>query len=337
VSAPAAVTPTPPEVAQVLCASGSLCGFGVFSGTTVARSTAPVAPLAPLAPIGPFASAQPQAASSTEAERFAFVSRFQVITPAPGSETPAGQPAKVALNAWEPASVRMRNEALNGGTLLADSGELFLVRDGGSYYVNDDETDVFYSDANSPNRLLDRSAEVARLEDGVFSYTTAGGTRTENFSGHWGVTTSAAGVAELQRGNAVVNYVGKTETGGAGSVVRLTVDFGAGRITDGSINNGADSGPLRGITPSGQSQLTGKVGMEGLKGKVEGSSFRINEMTARDGTVTGTVQGAFFGGQAQVAAGVIDVVKSRTDGSYTNARYVDSFIAHDAQKIATER
>jgi len=45
------------------------------------------------------------------------------------------------------------------------------------------------------------------------------------------------------------------------------------------------------------------------------------------------VQGAFFGANAAVAAGVADVVKTKGgEGGYTNARYTDNFITYKAEQ-----
>jgi len=110
----------------------------------------------------------------------------------------------------------------------------------------------------------------------------------------------------------------------------LKVEFGPG-IWSGSINGGADNGGVSGrsmnvyTAPSGK-VLEGMVGVDGI-GVIKGSEFISTGVSATDGTVKGSIRGAFFGPMAAGAGGVIDITKTRTDGTYTNARFVSPFLA----------
>jgi hypothetical protein len=117
--------------------------------------------------------------------------------------------------------------------------------------------------------------------------------------------------------------------------VILNVKFGDGTFT-GSFNGGADGKVSIGTSASGP-VLSGAVGFNVTSGVITGSEFQSTGLSASDGTVTGTVRGAFFGPMAAAAGGVADVTKTRTDGAYSNARFVSPFLAIKGLSIRTIR
>lgn len=309
------VTPTPP-VAVPLCASGALCGFGVFADVP-----GPQDPSAP--PVVP--------------ERFSFVTQPQAVA-APVFEEPARLKAQALLvKNWQPDRMVMLNTPLNGGSFEADSG--VLGRDGPYYGWDNKGQRVLVSsstDAEDSNPVYDSA--VAHLYSQVYQYISGQGAdakpMNQAFQAVWGITTTAADMAALaadaQRNNVLVNYAGST-TGVGGGVtqkVTMTVDFGNSKIVSGQFGDGVDGKVMRAATASGVTQLSGQVGFTFKDGDVVGSTYRITNLQAADArAISGTVQGAFYGANAAVAAGVVDVVKTKADG-YTNARYTDNYITY---------
>lgn len=297
------ITPTPPA-AVPLCASGALCGFGVFS--EVQGEVDPSAPV-------------------VVPERFAFVTR-----PVSLADANREQPAAVLRVNWEPRGMRMLNEVLNGGSLEVDSGQMF--NDGAYYGWDNGGERVLYSSRKGADdgSGITNVVEVARLS-GVYKYVTGETTVSKDIFAFWGVTTPAAGMDALNRSNVQVTYQGRTYDGS--QTVSMTVDFGQGKITAGQFGSGVDGKVSRAATTSGGTQLSGQVGFT-FTGNVVGSTFRSTSVQAADAkSISGSVQGAFFGSNAQAAAGVADVVKTKAgEGGYTNGKYTDAFITYRADQ-----
>lgn len=309
---PTPPTPTPP-VAVPLCASGALCGFGVFH-----------------------AEADPSAPSVPE--RFAFVTRPEVVkAPVSDREQVAKIATKALLRNWEPDGMRMLNEVLNGGSFEADSG---VLSRGGNQYSDNKKERVIVSDsvdANDSNPIRDPA--VAHLYSPVYQYISGqgdGANRVDQvFNAVWGKTTSESDMTAL-RDNVIVTYTGNTLGAGGGATQNVTmkVDFANSKIISGQFGSGVDGKVMRAATTTGGTQLSGQVGFTFTGGDVVGSTFRATNLQAADArAISGTVQGAFFGANAAVAAGVADVVKTKAgEGGYTNARYTDNYITYRADQ-----
>ena len=293
------VTPTPP-VAAGLCASGALCGFGVFADTQGERD-----------PSAPYVAS----------DRFAFVTRPVSLTDAARAQAAA----LIRVN-WEPSSMQMFNEALNGGSLEADSGR--MSNDGAYYGWDNGGARILYTDrkAADDGTGITNVVEVARLS-GVYKYVSGETTVSKDIFAFWGVTTPAAAMDALNRSNVQTTYQGRTYDGS--QTVTMAIDFGQGKITAGQFGSGVDGKVVAIPTTSGGTQLTGAVGFT-FTGEVVGSNFRSTSVQAADArAISGSVQGAFFGSGAQAAAGVADVVKTRAgEGGYTNGKYTDAFITY---------
>lgn len=310
---PLASVNVPATVTGQLCVSGALCGFGLAT------------------PMGKIFIERPQPAEvSDEGERFGPRQGVFVVQP---TALAARDVPALSLGAWLPASMVFAPTDLDGAplsllpppsTLSLKTTEPLETR----YGYGGGDLDVYPGDfaEDFANGTVVALAPIRSYVNGG----EAGG-RTSVF-GVLGVTSTVDAMASLQRGNVLVNYVGSAFN--TGSLVELTVDFGQGRVVGGSFNGGSDSSRIGTyVAGDGQRYTTGGVGINVLGGAVVGSNFVINQMSANDGTVSGRIQGAFFGPQAEMAAGVVDVVKSRTDGSYTNAVYKDTFYATDTSKV----
>ena len=315
------VTPTPtppspiPPAAVPLCASGALCGFGLFQ--------AEADPSAPAVP-----------------ERFAFVTRPEAVN-APVVDRE--QVAKISAN----ATLRMFNTALNGGSFEADSGVLNYGN--GQYSDSTGERVVVSSSQVAPtdsNSVYPegsnpiRDPAVAHLYSKVYQYISGQGEGAnrvdQSFAAVWGITTSATDMAALTRNNVIVTYTGDTlgAGGGAKQIFTMKVDFANSTVISGQVGSGVDGKVMRAATTSGGTQLSGQVGFTFTGGVVVGSTFSATNLQAADArSISGTVQGAFFGANAAVAAGVADVVKTKAgEGGYTNGKYTDAFITYRADQ-----
>lgn len=298
-----------------LCASGALCAFGV-----VREMMKLVAyPVGEMAVPGALSEGYERAGPRMDV----FVARPEVLA--------AGGGAGLEQGDWRPAGMVFRPLDLNGASqaLLPPSSELTVqsnMFNGVSYAYGNGRLNVY------SGYFGDSAPPVGPME----GYVSGGGVADASIIGVIGVTSTVDAMSALQRGNVVVNYVGNTL--GSGSPVALTVDFGQGRVVSGSFNEGRDSPWISSYTAgNGQRYVGGGVGIDVQGGTVQGSNFVITQMSAKDGTVSGRIQGAFFGGQADVAAGAVDVVKSRTDGAYTNAAYKDVFFTVDQSKMSFEQ
>jgi hypothetical protein len=150
-----------------------------------------------------------------------------------------------------------------------------------------------------------------------------------------GIVTSAADMAAVRADTiSAVNYSGKNFSGvGDGvSPVAITVNFGPG-TWNGSWNGGRD-GSTHTETHGGQTYIYGQVGFN-ASGTISGSNIISNSVTTLDpgATISGKVNGSFYGSQAQALAGVVDITKSNPTGEYANAKHVDLFITNKVTKL----
>lgn len=324
---PLASVTVPTTVAAGLCASGALCGLGLATEMKAF-----------------FVDLRPRVQAVLEEEGPSSGPRQSVFSVSPEVLAPVAEQAVAgrltlataqALGAgdWQPARMLFRPTTLDGAsdTLLPQVSDLTAVSRGEFSTSYEGAEGNLYSDPSVfYYQLSTEDAVATAIMNGMLGYVQGPNPSRASLIGVWGVTTTTAGMEALQRGSVVVNYEGYSYKG---SPVSLTVDFGQGRVLGGAINGGADSGKVNSyVAIDGQRYINGPVGLNVLGGTVVGSNFVINQMSANDGTVSGRIQGAFFGSKAEVAAGVVDVVKSRTDGSYTNGRYNDVFYTIDQTK-----
>lgn len=105
--------------------------------------------------------------------------------------------------------------------------------------------------------------------------------------------------------------------------VAIDVDFGAG-TWNGSWNDGNDGGVRAVMSTDGVNVLNGTVGFN-AEGTINGANLVSTSVTASDATsISGTVNGSFFGGRAGVLAGSVDIDKSTQN--YTDGKYQDLYV-----------
>jgi C-lobe and N-lobe beta barrels of Tf-binding protein B len=310
-SNPLPPAPVVPPSLNLPCESGGLCGFGMFTQIENIRVVAEARPTeqsdglgrevrAEFLPILPL-SLHPYAFSATE------------VTP--GNEGTYPYPASVEL-----APVALGSVAVPGahtGTVAMDNG--CCSYDGNGLDAN----------MQAEDKWLLLNAQVAWYtgtvrSDGESVFPTL-------ISGVAGRLTTAADMDALNKGNVTASYSGRLLSDremDIGNTVNLEVNFG-NRTFTGSVNGGADVDRRLAMQPLANGQISVQNGM-GLKidaGVIDGSRFQSTRLSATDGNITaGAVSGGFFGPGAAAAGGVIDVTKTRTDGTYTNGRFVMPFL-----------
>ena len=142
-------------------------------------------------------------------------------------------------------------------------------------------------------------------------------TPTETINARYAVgdsnTTTVASIEA--KGDVQATYSGQTM---GGNTVVMEIDFGDSSF-DATFNGGSDTG----VTET-DGVLDGGVGFF-ASGQLSGAGFRSTSVSASDGTVTGTVEGRFYGLNPDTVAGVADIQK--TTGAYSDASYADVFTA----------
>jgi len=127
-------------------------------------------------------------------------------------------------------------------------------------------------------------------------------------------------------GNISAHYSGQTAYGGD---VGVTIHFGSQVTWDGSFNGGADrAGVVVSTATDGSQVATGQVGFNVTGGQVSGINLvaRDGQLSASDAvSISGQVNAALFGSNAEKLGGVADITKSTAD--YTEARHATTFSA----------
>jgi hypothetical protein len=332
----------PAVAADALCSSGGICGFGVFYDDQAYGGR-----LLSLA-VGNEGSPGP----IDSADEHPYVLTATPVTLPPKEvelSTRAEQPAALASSAVIPAAVEILSQALDKGSLLLPNSGTLLLSSGGYEKPVNTEGDPYYevhADFNN-NDYFDPAAVQATWYSGFIGKYVAG---SGEAGGRWveqalygvaGYTTSQEdmnALRELSRSShATATYAGYDSKGNSVTPnVILNVKFGDGTFT-GSFNGGTDGSKVSVGTSASGPVLSGAVGFNVTSGVITGSEFKSTGLSASDGTVTGTVRGAFFGPMAAAAGGVADVTKTRTDGAYTNARFVSPFLAIKGLSTGTVR
>jgi C-lobe and N-lobe beta barrels of Tf-binding protein B len=310
--------PVAPPSLNLPCESGGLCGFGMFTQVenfTAVETARPTeqsdgvgretrAESLPFLPL----SVHPYAFAATELE--------------PSGEGTAPYPASVSVAPVALGTVSVPNA--HTGTASMDDGCCTYYGNGGS------------ANMQPENKWLLLEAQVAW-------YTGTVRTDTESFfphiiSGVVGRLTSAADMDALNKGNVTASYSGRLLSDremGVYNTVNLAVNFG-NRTFTGDINGGADVANRLALQslPNGQTSVQNGMGLKIDAGVIDGSRFQSTRLSATDGNITaGAVSGGFFGPGAAAAGGVIDVTKTRTDGTYTNGRFVMPFLTQRSDLV----
>lgn len=145
-----------------------------------------------------------------------------------------------------------------------------------------------------------------------------------------GIATPQTYLDAQRVGNVVATYQGNSMDwwGGYQIPVSMTVNFG-NSTWSGSWNGGRD-GSVTQVTDSyGNKFLYGQVGFN-ASGTVSGANIQSTNVSALDGTVTGKVQGTFYGQTAGSIGGVHDIVKTKPE-VYTASSNVGVFLVDKVQ------
>lgn len=126
-----------------------------------------------------------------------------------------------------------------------------------------------------------------------------------------GIATPQSYLDAQRAGNVVATYSGNSyDWHGYQVSVNMTVNFGNASWT-GSWNNGTDGYVGTATDSKGNVYSYGQVGFNAA-GTINGANIQSTSLSARDGTVSGKVQGTFYGQTAGSIAGVSDIVKTKT-------------------------
>lgn len=145
-----------------------------------------------------------------------------------------------------------------------------------------------------------------------------------------GTATNTAYLDTLNAGNVQANYVGFAMHSGV--PVEIQVDFGDSSWR-GTWNGGRDGYVNVATDENGVRHVEGEVGFRVDAGHLSGPNLIADRLSASDGRVRGSVEGSFFGSQAQVVGGLSDITKTVTADTvgeggvtYNAARNVDTFV-----------
>lgn len=307
-------TSTPPELPPIVegfCAGGSICGFGAF------------------------AAADPNPNDQTASDINPFRLNGSIVTGTEGEGSLL--PEAVQLNATVLSPT--------GSFQLANSGQLDLTAGEGntnfaySREVRDGRGRPLETYVLSPD--FDRVNYDPQANQAInFNLVTYVRGNTQSGWGVIGYTTPTADMAAL-RGTAQATYNGSDYYGNA---VAMTVNFTGGANGQGTWSgtwNGGSDGTVSTQASASGTILTGQVGFTAA-GNIQGSTFTSTSVGTNDarGSVTGSVQGAFFGRNAAAAGGVVDITKTMqpspqqqpaavqvNPGQGYTGRYVAPFIA----------
>lgn len=213
---------------------------------------------------------------------------------------------------WHADSYVYANTAPDGGygssTLWSD------INGGMAPDVTEDTTAGFWGDG----------AEGYSYDDGSSEWFSRMGSYVA------GTATNMAFLDTLNAGNVEANYVGFAMHSGVD--VAIHVDFGDSTWS-GTWNGGRDGYVNVATDGNGVRHVEGEVGFRVDAGHLSGPNLIADRLSAGDGTVRGSVEGSFFGSEAQVVGGINDITKTVTADSvgeggvtYNAARNVDTFV-----------
>lgn len=277
---------TPPieQPVEGACVGGSICGFGAF------------------------AAGDPNALKSlTEGETSPEINAFRlngsIVQGPQGEGSPL--PQQVQLTATMLSST--------GTFQLADSGTLDLGSYGEGGFIYSREAKNDRDQVIESYKIFKEYLGSTAQNNQATTFQLATYVRGKG-QGGWGVigyTTPTADMSALRASNATASYRGSDHYG---TEIIMAVNFGDA-TWNATWNGGSDTpggvAMQTGNKPGVANVLSGQVGFT-ASGTVVGSTFSSNTVGTNDAraTVTGSVQGAFFGPNAAAAGGVVDITKT---------------------------
>jgi len=318
-------TPVTPQPSVPLCVSGAMCGFGVITSRTES-----------------YTMEQPQAVSSeAPLERMGF--QLLATITQPNEDANRWQPQALLVNLQ---GVRSDVTAPTGfvglGPLEQERTDMGFVhshqsfKEGSSYTEVRIATDTSDPGVDAVGRMLG-DVVISRYVSGVNNAPGTINSQISSVYGIWGITTSVQEMDALRMSNAQATYSGKTFNADGASTggVFMSVNFGSSTFTadfNGGVNvqNPLANGTLQ-ATAAGTTQVNGALSFR-ASGTISGSLFSANalQIAGANNSITGKVEGAFFGSNAAVAAGVADVtakIQNSANEAAITARYATPFVA----------
>lgn len=324
------VTPVTPTPVVSACASGGLCGFGVMALSTYSWN-----------------QDQMESAAISEGEGNVLRVGFQLLpqtakepTWLPESMSVGTQPIRTDEAATVP-SFNVQGPLVFDGFNRHDYETPFAELPAGTqgnYERVSIETDLESAPSGVPAGKFQGGLMIVRyVSGGVDSPAQSGTQQYGDMYGVWGITTPAADMNNLRLSNAQANYYGSTFNGSGNSTgtVQMSVNFGTSTFKADFNGGSGVSNPLIGgqlqKTSSGGYQVNGALSFSAA-GTISGSQFSAKTLDIGGPykTITGKVEGAFFGQNAAVAGGVADVSAVVSAPGFTSpvyARYATPFIA----------
>ncbi|WP_339889820.1 hypothetical protein [Neptuniibacter pectenicola] len=292
------VDPLDPGAADIaLCEAGAICGFVTIRESNYSQSSAP--------------------ASQSEQSRLPVPTRFAVVDV--GTFTAEVHEVDTDRPNWR----RVLFPHIGGSfTIQGNEGYELTVEDAigtfgygwGGLAKQEGST---YSRA-----FFDNVFPLLGVAEGTWSDSTLSRSGFDNANGAvWaGITTSLDQLNDYTGSNGVIaSYSGITMHGGT---FAASIDFG-NNTWNGAWNNGDVQGD--GFVRTTATNVVGQVAFAVTNGTVDGINFMANSgnLSAVDGVVTGSVNGAIFGGNAQSVVGMVDIVKSTNE--YTDLQHETLF------------
>ncbi len=321
-------TPVAPQPSVPLCVSGAMCGFGVITSRLQIETMEEVASAAAISAEAPLESMG-----------------FQLLAT-------ITQPNEDA-NRWQPQALLVNLQGVRSDvtapTGFVDLGPLEQERSpmgfvhrhesltDDSYTVVQIETDTSDPGVDAVGRIQGGDIKISRYVSGVNNAPGTINSQISSVYGIWGITTSVQEMDALRMSNAQATYSGKTFNADGASTggVFMSVNFGSSTFTadfNGGVNvqNPLANGTLQ-ATAAGTTQVNGALSFR-ASGAISGSLFSANnlQIAGANNSITGKVEGAFFGSNAAVAAGVADVtakIQNSANEAAITARYATPFVA----------
>lgn len=321
-------TPVAPQPSVPLCVSGAMCGFGVItsrSETYVMEEVASAAAISVEAPLEGMG--------------------FQLLA----TVTQANEDA----NRWQPQALLVNLQGVRSdvtaptgivglGPLEQERTEMGFVHSHESFVEGSSYTSArIATDTSDPGvdavGLMLGDIVISRYVSGANNAPGTINSQSSFVYGVWGITTSVQEMSALRMSNAQATYSGKTfdAAGQQTGTMSLSANFGASTFTadfNGGINvqNPLANGTLQ-TTAAGTTQVNGALSFR-ASGAISGSLFSANnlQIAGPNNSITGKVEGAFFGSNAAVAAGVADVtakIQNSANDPAITARYATPFVA----------
>lgn len=308
---------TPPVQPPVegFCAGGSICGFGMFV-------------------VGDPNDFQDRP-ERTDVQAFGL--NGNIVQAAQSEGGSALLPQVIGLKATVLSTANVPFQLSTSGDLTLTTGmSPYLGETPGNFYYGNND---IYAIGQDPQRAGNGYSpeQIAATHFKLVTYVKGSGQSS------WGVIGYTTPTADMEalRGTAQANYNGSDHYGNA---VAMTVNFNGGPNGQGSWSgtwNGGSDGIVSTQPSTSGTILTGQVGFTAA-GTIQGSTFTSTSVGTNDarGSVTGFVQGAFFGPNAAAAGGVVDITKTMqpspqqqptavqvNPGQGYTGRYVAPFIA----------